>query len=265
MSSPNDKGVPPEHRPMAKDDNKEDLIFDGMLFAVNDETGPVLRLNISSLSEREAITTAIHGITAIGLGEDRNRGLFGPIPVPYNTDYRALIYVFYVESETSKDPLIQGKGQFCGLFFIFKKDMIRYIANVYSMLESLLNMYQENYLLKEDQLQNDTIQYIYDDLITNLKLKPKTRVFRVNDGITVEFEDGTVKLGNEITFLISEKNKIFHYYFPKNLENDKKDHAMKILEHILKSEYQNSYESKKISSKKAFENLLKKNDITIIN
>jgi hypothetical protein len=249
---------------MTKDENKKEMIFDGMLFAVNDESGPVLRLNISSLSEREAISTAIHGITAIGLGEERNRGLFGPIPVPYNTDFRALIYVFYVESQTSTAPLVQSKGQFCGLFFIFRKEMIRYIANVYSMIESLLNVYQENYLVKEDQLLNETIQYIYDDLIANLKLKPKTRVFRVNDGITVEFEDGTVKLGNEITFLISEKNKIFHYYLPRNLEKDKKEKAMKILEHIMESEYQNSYESKKVSSKKAFQNLLQRNDLTLI-
>ncbi len=249
---------------MPKEPNKEDLIFDGMLFAINNESGPVLRLNISSLSEREAISTAIHGITAIGLGEDRNRGLFGPIPVPYNTQYRALIYVFYVETQTSTDPIAQEKGQFCGLFFIFKKDMIRYIANVYSMIESLLNVYQENYLVKEDQLQNDTIQYIYDDLISNLKLKPKIRVFRVNDGITVEFEDGTVKLGNEITFLISEKEKIVYSYIPKKLEKEKKEQVMKILEHIMKTEYQNSYELKKVSSKKAFQSTLKKNKITLI-
>ncbi|NPE07060.1 MAG: hypothetical protein GNW80_02155 [Asgard group archaeon] len=250
---------------MVKEPSKDDMIFDGMLFAINTESGPVLRLNISSLSEREAISTAIHGITAIGLGEDRNRGLFGPIPVPYNTQFRALIYVFYVETQTSTDPIAQEKGQFCGLFFIFKKDMIRYIANVYSMIESLLNVYQENYLVKEDQLQNDTIQYIYDDLIANLKLKPKIRVFRVNDGITVEFEDGTVKLGNELTFLISEKEKIVYSYIPKNLEKNKKEQVMKILEHIIKTEYQNSYKLKKVSSKKSFQGILKKNEIILIN
>ncbi|MHA1122980.1 MAG: hypothetical protein ACTSPC_09315 [Candidatus Heimdallarchaeota archaeon] len=249
---------------MAKEPSKEDLIFDGMLFAINNESGPVLRLNISSLSEREAISTAIHGITAIGLGEDRNRGLFGPIPVPYNTQFRALIYVFYVETQTSTDPIALEKGQFCGLFFIFKKDMIRYIANVYSMIESLLNVYQENYLVKEDQLQNDTIQYIYDDLISNLKLKPKIRVFRVNDGITVEFEDGTVKLGNELTFLINEKEKIVYNYIPKNLEKDKKDQVMKILEHIIKTEYQNTYKLKKVSAKRSFKGILKKNDLILI-
>jgi len=169
-----------------------------------------------------------------------------------------------VETQTSTDPIAQEKGQFCGLFFIFKKDMIRYIANVYSMIESLLNVYQENYLVKEDHLQNDTIQYIYDDLISNLKLKPKIRVFRVNDGITVEFEDGTVKLGNEITFLISEKGKIAYSYIPKKLEKDKKEQVMKILEHIIKTEYQNSYDLKKVSTKKAFQGILKKNAITLI-
>lgn len=249
---------------MAKEQSVDNLIFDGMLFAINEETGPVLRLNISSLSEREAITTAIHGITAIGLGEDRNRGLFGPIPVPYNTQFRALIYVFYVETKTSSDPIALEKGQFCGLFLIFKKEMIRYIANVYSMIESLLNVYQENYLLKEEQLQNNTIEYIYHDLLLNLKLKPRTRVFRVNDGITVEFEDGSALLGNEITFLINEKEKFVYSYIPRNLKKEKKEQVMKILDYIIKSEYQNSYELKKISSKKAFHSILKKNEVTLI-
>ncbi|MCG3253564.1 MAG: hypothetical protein KAX09_06935 [Candidatus Heimdallarchaeota archaeon] len=249
---------------MTIEQSEENMIFDGMLFAINEELGPILRLNISSLSEREAISTAIHGITAIGLGEDRNRGLFGPIPVPYNTQFRALIYVFYVENQSSKDPIVLEKGQFCGLFLIFKKDMIRYIANVYSMIESLLNVYQEIYLAKEEQLQNNTIQYIYHDLLSNLKLKPKTRLFRVNDGITVEFEEESVQFGNEITFLISEKEKIVYSYMPRNLEKKKREKVMKILDHIIKSEYQNTYELKKIPTKKAFRGILKKNDITLI-
>ncbi len=249
---------------MITEQSEENMIFDGMLFAINEETGPILRLNISSLSEREAISTAIHGITAIGLGEDRNRGLFGPIPVPYNTQFRALIYVFYVENQSSTDPIVLEKGQFCGLFLIFKKDMIRYIASVYSMIESLLNVYQENYLVKEEQLQNNTIQYIYNDLLSNLKLKPKTRLFRVNDGITVEFESGSVQFGNEITFLINENEKIVYSYMSRNLEKKKKEKVVKILDHIIKSEYQNSYELKKISSKKAFQSILKKNEIIVI-
>ncbi len=249
---------------MTEELNKDDMIFDGMLFAINDDSGPVLRLNLSSLTEREAISTVIHGITAIGLGKDRNRGLFGPIPVPYNTDFRALIYVFYVENQNNTKNPEHANGQFCGLFFIFKKEMIRYIANVYSMIESLLNVYQENYLVNENNLQNETIQYIYDDLLINLKLKPKTRVFRVNDGITVEFEDGTVKLGNELTFIISEKEKIFHYYSPKNLEKEKKEKVLEILKHILKTEYQNSYDLKKISSKKVFQNILKKYNLSLL-
>ena len=63
---------PPQEK---KEDNE--TIFDGMLFAVNDLEGPVMKLNISSLSEREALVTGINGITAVALGEERNRGLFG--------------------------------------------------------------------------------------------------------------------------------------------------------------------------------------------
>jgi len=89
-------------------------------------------------------------------------------------------------------------------------------------------------------------------------------VFRVNDGITVEFEDGTVKLGNEITFIINEKQKTFQYYSPRNLEKEKKDKALKVLKQILKSEYQNSYDLKKVSSKKAFQGILNKNNIILL-
>ena len=44
----------------------------------------------------------------------------------------------------------------------------------------------------------------------------------MNDGITVEFEGGSVLLGNEITFLISEKEKFVYSYIPRNLEKKKK-------------------------------------------
>ena len=146
------------------DSSEVDLsIFDGLLFAVNEELGPIINLNMSSLNEREAIATAVHGITAVGLGIDGNKGLFGPIPVPYNTKFRALIYVFFIESSTSAT-------KFCSLFLIFKKEKLRFIANVYAMIESLLHLYQENYLQTEEQLRNETIQYIYHELITNLKM-----------------------------------------------------------------------------------------------
>ena len=93
--------------------NEEESLFTGLLFALNDEMCPALKINLSNLSEREAIATAIQGITAVGLSDDKYRGLFGPIPVPYNNNYRALIYVFYIESKTSNDPIILQNGRFC--------------------------------------------------------------------------------------------------------------------------------------------------------
>ncbi len=239
---------------------KEDIdsIFDGILFAIGEESGPVLSLNISSLDERAAIATIIHGITAVGMGETNQLGLFGPIPVPYNDEFRALIYIFTVESKTLEE------GRFCSLFLIFRKEMIRFIANVYSMIESLLNVYRENFLPTEDHLHEETIIEIYKELIVNLKLKPRKRLFRINDGITVEFEDSKIKLGNELTTLIDEKEKIIYTYIPKNLRAEIKEKVNKIIKHLNKTEYQNLFVIKASPSKKNFISILNKNDIEII-
>ncbi|HUT81311.1 MAG TPA: hypothetical protein VMZ29_08925 [Candidatus Bathyarchaeia archaeon] len=235
-----------------------DSIFDGILFAIGEETGPSLSLNLSSLDERGAIATIIHGITAVGMGENNQKGLFGPIPVPYNEAFRALIYIFTVKSKTL------AEGRFCSLFLIFKKEMIRFIANVYSMIESLLNVYQENYLPSEDNLHAETIKQIYKELVANLKLKPKKRLFRINDGLTVEYEDSKIKLGNELTSLIDEKEKIIYTYIPKNLEDEIKEKVTKIIKQLNKIEYQNMFTIKPILSKKSFISILNKHNIIII-
>ncbi len=241
-----------------------ETIFDSMLFAVNDYDVPIVQLNLSSLSEREALATGIHGITAVGLGEERNRGLFGPIPVPYNSDFRSLIYVFHIKVKASDDPIILERGKFCAMFLIYKKEMIRFIANVYSMIESILNVYQENYLLNEENLLNDTIQYIYQELLVSLKIKTRIRLFRVHNGITVEFEESKIALGNELSLLIDERSKLINIYIPRNLDKDKRDHSEKIAKHLNKTEYQNLFTIKKMSCKKAFLALLKKNKVTIL-
>ncbi|MBN1328635.1 MAG: hypothetical protein JXA54_04100 [Candidatus Heimdallarchaeota archaeon] len=235
-----------------------DSIFDGILLAIGEESGPALSLNISSLDERAAIATIIHGITAIGMGVNNQTGLFGPIPVPYNDAYRALIYVFSVESKTL------DKGRLCSLFLIFKKEMIRFIANVYSMIESLLNVYQETYLPSEDHLHTETIQQIYKELIANLKLKPRKRLFRINNGLMVEYEDSRIKLGNELTSLVDEKEKIIYTYIPKNLDIEVKEKVTKIIKRLNEIEYQNLFTIKFSSSLKSFVSILNKNNISII-
>ncbi|NHJ47932.1 MAG: hypothetical protein FK733_09100 [Asgard group archaeon] len=233
-------------------------IFDGLLFAINEESGPFVSLNISSLDEREAIATAVHGITAVGLGVDQNKGLFGPIPVPYNNAFRALIFVFQIKKTNSEDM------RFCALFLIFKKEKIRFIANVYAMIESLLYIYQENYLQTEDNLRQETIQLIYHELVTNLKVRPKIRLFRINDGLTVEYEDSKILLGNELTALISEKQELIYIYSPRGLDKELKERALSIIQKINDLEYQNNYEIKKINSKTKFVDLLKEEEISVI-
>lgn len=240
-------------------------IFDGMLFAVEEDEGPSVRINASSLNDREAIATAIQGLTAVGLGEENIEGLFGPLPVPYNSNYKALIYIFNVESTSSIDPEILEGGRFCALFIIFKKTMLRLIANVYSMIESLLNFYKENYLRKEEDLQIETLQLIYEDIIGKLKLKPRFRVFTITNGITVEFEEQKVTISPELTLAIDEKEKKIYYYISNRIEEEIKEESLKILNYLNKSEYQETLKKTKISSKKKFANLLEKHKIEIIN
>ena len=132
------------------------------------------------------------------------------------------------------------------------------------MIESLLNIYQESYLLKEENLQENLIQFIYNELILNLKLKPKIRLFRVNNGVTVEFEESKVIFGNELIMLVNEKEKAIYIHFPTNLTNEKKGDILKIPNRINKQEYQDTFQIKQISSKKKFISLLKKNNVIII-
>ncbi|MHA1212085.1 MAG: hypothetical protein ACTSSH_06455 [Candidatus Heimdallarchaeota archaeon] len=244
----------PEQNPQEAAEN----IFDGILFSISEDSGPNLSLNLSSLDERGAIATVIHGITAVGLGEERHQGLFGPIPVPYNTDYRALIYVFFVESATIET------GRFCALFLIFKKEMIRFIANVYAMIDSLLKVYQENYLAKEEDLRSETIQYIYDELVNKLRLKPRKRIFRVNNGITVEFEESKFQFGNELTALIDERARIIYTYIPRKLEKESKLRVQKIVDLLNKTEYQSMFSIQKILSKRSFLSIVEKDAFTEI-
>ena len=145
--------------------NEDQKIFEGMLFAVNNDDGPLITVNLSPLNDREAIATAIQGITAVGMGEGDIHGLFGPLPVPYNNDYRALIFTFRVITTTSDDPEILEKGRFCSLFLIFEKTMLNYIAHTFSMIESTLNVYKENYLLREEDLIEETLRIIYEEII----------------------------------------------------------------------------------------------------
>ena len=236
----------------------EDTIFHGMLFSINEDSGPDLSINLSSLSEREGIATIIHGITAVGMGEENHRSLFGPIPVPYNTDFRALIYMFSVKSE------ISAKGKVCSLFLIFRKDLIRFIANVYSMIESMLNVYQDNYLVNESDLQDETIEKIYEDLIANLKYKPRIRMFRINNGITVEFEERNIMFGNELTALIDEKDKTIYVYIPRNITKELKIRTKKLVLDINSLEYQSLYKIVQLPSKAKFTEILAEKNIIII-
>ncbi len=243
----------------------DDSIFNGILFAIIDDSGPQLRINASTLNDREALATAIQGITAVGLGEENIKGLFGPLPVQYNSKYQALIYIFNIEATTSTDSEIIENGLFCAIFIIFKKEMFHLIANVFSMIESLLNVYQQSFLKTEETLQLNTLQLIYEDLVFKLKIKPRVRVFKVENGITVEFEEKKVTIDGDLIFIIHEKDKKIYYYQSKTVENKVKEKTQNILKYINRSEYQESFKKQNLKSKKKLLLFLEENDFTIIN
>ncbi|MFW9922839.1 MAG: hypothetical protein ACFFDW_06065 [Candidatus Thorarchaeota archaeon] len=242
----------------------EDSIFNGILFALEDDSGPQLKFNASTLSDREAIATAIQGITAVGLGEEDIRGLFGPLPVPYNPNYKALVYIFNVDANQSSEAAILERGRFCALFIIFRKTMLRLIANVFSMIESLLNIYQESYLKNEKDLKLNSLQLIYEEIVDKLKVKPRFRLFKVEDNITIEFEEKKANLGSQLFFIIDEKEKTFYYFLNKNLEKEISEKAIEAMEFINNTEYQKSFKQTKISSKKSLLQKLENNNITVI-
>ncbi|MHA1308197.1 MAG: hypothetical protein ACTSQN_12980 [Candidatus Heimdallarchaeota archaeon] len=239
-------------------------IFEGMLFAMNEDIGPTITVNLSPLNDREAIATAIQGITAVGMGEGDVQGLFGPLPVPYNNNYRALVFTFRVATTTSDDPEINEQGRFCALFLIFQKEKLNYIANVFAMIESTLLVYRENYLLREEDLFESSLKVIFEDIVSKLKVKPKIRLFTIENNITVEYEEFRIVMSKESTIIILEQAKTINVYYPKSMDPDKIDYSKKVLNLLNSNEYQNSCKVVKISSKKKFINLLAKHNIEVV-
>ncbi|MBD3191574.1 MAG: hypothetical protein GF308_13075 [Candidatus Heimdallarchaeota archaeon] len=244
--------------------NNKTRVFEGMLFAVNEEIGPNLRINASPLNDREAIAAVIQGMTAVGFGEGRVKGLFGPLPVPYNSLYRTIVYVFTVEAPRSQDPKTREYGRFCALFMVFRREMIRFISNSYRMIESMLNMYKDTYLKHEKDLKPESLQIIYDEIISNLKYHLQTRIFRIENGLTTEFEERTIILGGEAIVIINEEERILYYYQSPEISKEDKKKALKSIERINRIEYQDSLESKKLATKETLLQKLQEYDIKII-
>jgi hypothetical protein len=239
----------------------EEPIFSGMIFATNDEFGPNLRINASPLAEREALAVAIQGITAVSFGKSQIHGLFGPLPVPYNEAYLTIVYVFNVKAQKSLDPTIIKHGKFCALFMVFEKEKIPFIAHVYHMIESLFNVYQENYLQREQDLKEGSLQMIYDEVVTHLKFQKPLRLFRIENGLTTEFGEQAVIVGKALSALISEKEGVIYSYQPRNLPKKRKKVNLEALKRLNQTDYQGTLKIKKISTKKKFNNLLERNNL----
>ncbi len=93
--------------------------------------------------------------------------------------------------------------------------MLNYIASVFAMIESTLFVFQENYLINEQDLFESSLKIIYEGIISKLKLKPKIRLFTIENKITVEYEESQIVMSNDSTIIILEKAKNNQCLLPK--------------------------------------------------
>jgi len=140
-------------------------MFNGIIFAVMADTGPMTEINLSSLDETSAMKLSISLLTAIGLGESRDQinQLHGSFPVPGRKEL-ALAYPFNLEGDESKDPRIQFSGRYCTIFLLFDKEEKSRVLDNYGNIEKILF---ESLKSIENQKQI-SIQYL-KDIYTNLE------------------------------------------------------------------------------------------------
>ena len=88
---------------------------------MDDREGPKPIFETPGFSENMADLLAIQGTTMIGLGSDFQEGLFGPIPVPNEIEFEALVYTYLIDAPNSTDPRMVEHGRPCFLFLIFQR------------------------------------------------------------------------------------------------------------------------------------------------
>ncbi|MFX1514080.1 MAG: hypothetical protein ACFFCQ_15990, partial [Promethearchaeota archaeon] len=105
----------------------------------DDDLGPIIVNNQSSLTETELLGLSIQGATIVGMGTTMAEGLHGPIPVPSRDDLQTMIYSYYFPAPDSLDSRIREFGRPSFVFLLFPKNYpILHSKNLHLLLEAYL-------------------------------------------------------------------------------------------------------------------------------
>ena len=139
-------------------------MFNGIIFAVMADSGPMTEINLSPLDETSAMKLSISLLTAIGLGESRDQinQLHGSFSVPGRKEL-ALAYPFTLEGDESQDPRIQSSGRYCTIFLLFNKENRERILGNFGNIEKMLF----ESLRSIDNQKQISIQFL-KDIYTNI-------------------------------------------------------------------------------------------------
>ncbi|MHA2367077.1 MAG: hypothetical protein ACXAC7_24205 [Candidatus Hodarchaeales archaeon] len=114
----------PEVKQFIEERQKKVKFYKGLVIAdYSEKEGPIPTFNRSPLSQnKELPLLAVQGITVLGMGMDDipKYHLAGPLPVPGNTNYSFLCYMYYRPAPDSPDPRISASGRPATLFLIIE-------------------------------------------------------------------------------------------------------------------------------------------------
>ncbi len=138
----------------------------GMVVAIHDDDlGPMVVENQSSLSETELLSLSIQGATIVGMGTILTEGLHGPIPVPSRTDLQTLVFSFHLPAPESKDSRIREYGRPGFVFLLFSKTYpFLHSKNVHLLLEAYLER------AKDIELKESRFDVLFDNVQNTLSL-----------------------------------------------------------------------------------------------
>ncbi|MFX0205259.1 MAG: hypothetical protein ACFFDT_04690 [Candidatus Hodarchaeota archaeon] len=138
----------------------------GMVIAIHDDDlGPKVVENQSSLTESELLSLSIQGATIVGMGAQLTEGLHGPIPVPSREDLQTLIFSFHLPAPKSIDSRIREFGRPGFVFLLFSKNYpYLHSKNVHLLLEAYLER------AKDVELKESRFDVLFNNILNTLSL-----------------------------------------------------------------------------------------------
>jgi len=182
-------------------------IFEGIVLTIIGDQGPEIVANLSPIDDNQAFSLGVQGMTLIGMGtQQAPNGLFGPIPVPNQTEFKSLVYIFTIKAESTHDTRIEKHGRVCSIFLLFQEDRTRDIIRGSGLIQAYLE-YLLNRIKSEKDL-NEDFAIKLNKKITDLLTRPKVRTIRIEGTKFQEFFDETrIPAGNNLFIIDEAKNQ----------------------------------------------------------